>query len=65
MLTDSERWVLSDSDSKSSGTFQSSCGTYKLHAMCCDIFSNMLEFVLPINLLSDFQTVCSIVIIIP
>ena len=30
------------------GTFQSSCDTLKSHAMCCDIFSNMLEFVLPI-----------------
>ena len=33
--------------------------------MCCDAFSNMLEFLLPIleylsHLLSDFQTVCSI-----
>ena len=52
------------------GTFQSSCDTSKLHAMCCDVFSNMLEFLLPIleylsHLSSDFQTVCSIVMVIP
>ena len=48
------------------GTFQTSCDTSKSHAMCCDAFSNMLGFLLPILeflgcLLSDFQTVCSIV----
>ena len=38
--------------------------------MCYDVFFNMLEFLLLIleyldHLLSDFQTVCSIVMVIP
>ena len=48
------------------GTFQRSCDTSKLHAMWCDAFSNLLEFLLPIlkylsHLLYDFQMVYSIV----
>ena len=50
------------------GLFQSPCDAGKLLAMCCDTFSNMLEFMLPIleyrylsYLVSDFQTVCIIV----
>ena len=51
------------------GTFQNCCDTSKLHATCCDAFSNMLEFMLPIleylsHLLSNFETVCSIVMFI-
>ena len=51
------------------GTFQSSCNALKSHAMCCDAFFNMLEFLLPIleylsHILSDFQTVYSIVMAI-
>ena len=51
------------------GMFQSSCDNSESHAMCCDVFTNMLEFLLPIleylHLLSNFQTVCSIVMVIP
>ena len=36
--------------------------TSKSHAMCCDAFSNMLEYLS--HLLSDFQTVRSIVMLI-
>ena len=44
------------------GTFQSTCDTSKSPVVCCDAFSNMLEFLLPIleylsNLSSDSQTV--------
>ena len=51
-------------------TFQSPCDISKSHAMGCDEFSNMLEFLIPIMdylsyLLSDFQTVYSIVMVIP
>ena len=30
------------------GVLHSYCDTGKMHAMCCDAFSNMLEFLLPI-----------------
>ena len=51
------------------GVFQSSCDAAKSPAMACDAFSNMLVILLPIleylsYLLSDFQTVCSIVMAI-
>ena len=51
------------------GIFQSPCDTSKSHAMYCDAFSNTLEFLFPIldylgYLLSDFQTVCTIVIVV-
>ena len=51
------------------GTFQNCCDTSKSHAMCCDAFSNILQFMLPIleylsHLLSNFETVCSIVMLI-
>ena len=50
-------------------TFQYTCDARKLHAMACDAFSNMLVILLPIleylsHLLSDFQSVCSIVMAI-
>ena len=51
------------------GVFQSYCDAGKTHAMCCDAFSNMLEFLPPIleyvsHLLSDFETVYSIAMVI-
>ena len=46
------------------GTIQGPRDTSKSHAMCCDVFSNMLEFLLPIleylsHLSFDSQTVFS------
>ena len=47
------------------GAFQSSCDAGISHAMFCDVNSNMFNILLPImeylsQLLSEFQTVCSI-----
>ena len=51
------------------GLFQSYCHARKMHAMCCNAFSNMLECLLPIleylqYYLSDFETVYSIAMVI-
>ena len=47
------------------GAFHSSCDAGISHAMLCDVNSNMFNILLPImeylsQLLSEFQTVCSI-----
>ena len=52
------------------GVFPSSCDGGKLPAILCDVNSNMFVILLPIleylsHLSSDFQTVCSILMVIP